>query len=328
MTRTQQILAGLLALQILLTAVVFWPRQTAATAGGALIANLDAATVVRLSIHDDSGNTIELARRGDNWVMANAADFPANGNRIEPVLQKIADAQATRVVANTAVSHKQLQVADDAFLRRVTLETDTGAIFTFYMGSAPGANATHVRRAGEDAVYQVNNLTVWELTTAASSWIDTTYIQLDRSKLTAATLENANGRFTFRKVNDEAWTLEGLVEGESLNQGNLNLILNRFNNLRLVRPLGRTPAPEYGMDAPRATLTLVSDGDESSNLLIGATLADGTVVIKWSASDYYATVSSFVVEEIINYDRAKFVNAPPEEESAPEETPSATEGGG
>lgn len=329
MTRTQQILAGLLAVQILLTAVVFWPRQAAAGTGGPLVANLDAGTVVRLTISDDSGNRIELAKQAGAWVMANAGDFPADGNRIEPVLQKIADAQATRVVANTAVSHTQLQVGDNNFLRRVTLETDTGTTVTFYMGSAPGPNATHVRRAGEDAVYLVNNLTVWELTTTASSWINTTYIQLDRGALTAATLENSNGRFVFRKLSDEAWTLEGLAEGESLNQANLNLVLNRFATLRLVRPLGRVPAPEYGLDAPRATLTLVSGANESSTVLVGAPLADGTVAIKWSGSDYYVAVSSFIAEEAINYGRDNFVTAPPAEESLPaEETPPATEEGG
>lgn len=322
MTRTQKILSGLLVLQLILVAVVFWPRQAAAVTGGPLFAELDPAEVVRLRIEEGSGGLVELARQESGWVLVSGGGYPADSERIEPILAKIAAAQTARLVTNTAASHKLLQVDEGDYVRRVTMELGNGRNLTFYMGTGEGPNATHVRRAGEDATYLVNNLTIWEVTATPSNWLKTEYVALDRAAVTAVTLQNGNGRFVFGRLDADNWTMEGLAEGETFNQGNFNVILNRATSLRLLRPLGNQPQPEYGLDAPRATLTLtVEEGSATSSntLTVGAVMPDGTPVIKWSGSDYYVTISAFTVEEMVNFDRTDFVNSP--EETAEEEAP-------
>ncbi len=323
MTRTQQILSGLLILQIILAAVAFWPREVTAVESGPLFAELADTEIVRLTITDNEGNVADLQRQGDDWVLASGGGYPADAAKIEPILERIAAAQTNRQVTTTAASHRQLQVAEDNFVRRIKLETGSGAAYTFYLGSTASANATHVRRAGDDPTYLVNDLSVWELTPTASNWIDAEYVALDRNGVTAVTLQNANGTFSFNKISDEAWTLNDLAEGESFNQGNFNLILNRGVNMRLTRPLGTELLPEYGLDNPRAVLTLtVEDDDRASTytLEVGAALEDGNPVIKWSGSDYYVTITSFMVEDMINFGRDDFLTPP-----AAEETPETAE---
>ncbi len=330
MTRTQKILSGLIILQFILAAVVFWPREAAAVESGPLFAgwaDLDPAEIMHLTITDNEGNVAGLQRQGDGWVLASGGNYPADAAKIDPILARIMATQTNRQVTTTAGSHKQLQVADDDFVRRVELETGSGETYTFYMGSTAAASATHVRRAGDDPTYLVNDLTVWEITPTASNWIDAEYVALDRNGVTAVSLQNANGTFTFDKIGDEEWTLADLAEGESFNQGNFNLILNRVVSMRLTQPLGTELLPEYGLDSPQATLTVsVEENNASSTytLEIGAALEDGSQVIKWSGSDYYVTITPFMVENMVNFGRGDFVTAPSTDEApATEETPTS-----
>ncbi len=326
MTRTQRILSGLLVLQIVLAAVVFWPRNAAAVESGPLFAGLNASDVVRLTITDNDGNTAELARQGDGWVLASGGNYPADAAKIEPILESVAAAQISRQVTTTAASHKQLQVAEDDFMRRVTLETSSGETDTFYMGSST-ANATYVRRDGDVPTYLVSDLSVWEIVPTAANWIDAAYVTLDRNNVTAVTLQNANGTFTFNKIGDEEWTLADLTEGETFNQGNFNLILNRAVSMRLTTPLGTEPQPEYGMDAPRATLTITTEENNATStytLDVGQPLENGNPVIKWSGSDYYVTITPFLVENMVNFGRDDFLTAPATEEAPVlQETPAS-----
>ena len=52
MTQLQKILSGLLALQVVLAAAVFWPRKAVETAGGPLFADVAAANITAVTIAD------------------------------------------------------------------------------------------------------------------------------------------------------------------------------------------------------------------------------------------------------------------------------------
>ncbi|MGW8251680.1 MAG: DUF4340 domain-containing protein, partial [Anaerolineales bacterium] len=122
MNRTQRILAVILGLQIVLIAVVFWPRGGAVQAGGALLESFDPSQVARISIEDADGNCTSLAKSGQGWVLPEADDYPADSTKIETLLQNLAAVHTDRLVTRTEASHKRLGVAPDDFQRRITLE--------------------------------------------------------------------------------------------------------------------------------------------------------------------------------------------------------------
>jgi len=320
MTKTQRILIGLLIVQIIFAGVVFWPRNAVAVGQEPLFPGLNPDDVVRVSIADNQGGSVELARQGDNWVLASGGDYPANVSAITPILDKIAAVQTNRLVAQTAVSQKQLQVAEDNFMRHVVLETSDGGTYDFYMGSSPSNNSTHVRRADDQATYLVTDLNVYEMSQLASSWIDTAYVQMDQATVTAATLQNANGTFTFHQTGSDDWMMDDLADGEIFDRAQFNLVLNRGFGLRMNNPLGKEALPAYGMDNPQATLTLTGETDNATNtytLQVGAKLDNEDYVVKWSGSDYYVEVSPFTVENLLNFDRTNFLATPTPEAAAP-----------
>ena len=312
MTRLQRILAIILVGQLILTAVVFWPRTTAQAESGPLFPDLETAAIERLTLADNNEGQVTLLRQGDGWVLADSDAFPADGSKIEPVLDKIAALQTGRLVAQNAASHKRLQVAGDDFLRHVEMELADGSVQTLYVGSSSGAGATHVRRDGEDETYLAADLASWELGAAAQSWIDASYVNLNREEVTRLTLENSQGAFQFDKQPDGAWTMVRLAGEETLNMANFNPILNQAAGLRMTAPLGLEEKADYGLAEPVAKLSITSTnsedgGEETAVLRIGVQLPDGNYAAKWSESSYYVSVTAASVQNMIDRTRDELI---------------------
>jgi hypothetical protein len=325
MKRHQQILLGVLVLQLILSVVVLWPREVASVAGEPLFPDVTAEDIVALTITDNTGGQIKLRKEGDTWVLPEADDYPAMQDAITPVLEKLADLSSDTVVARTEASHLQLEVAADAFQRQIDFETAGGEQVTVYLGTAPRYTATHFRVAGRPEIYLTTDLSAWEFATTASTWVDTGYVSIDQATITSATLENANGTFVFVKDGDD-WTLDDLqADEEEANVTNTNALVRNAASLTLQQPLGTTAQPSYGMDNPGAVVTLTTDDGAEHVLTVGSELAEESAyIVKSSDSDYYVRVPSYSVSAMVERTRDDFVQTPATPEAEGPEAPTPT----
>ncbi len=312
MTKLQRILIGILAAQLALAVIVFWPRQAAD--GGKSLLNITAEDVTALTIQDDQGRSVAFARSGDGWVTTSAADYPADAAKITPVINKLVAINTGRLVGETAASHNQLQVADGKFVRKVEVKTAAGAQ-TLYLGSSAGSNTTHVRLAGQDQVYLAGDLATYEIGSDLTSWVNPVYFSVPAANVTGFTLKNANGEFVFEKDTSGAWTLRGLAAGEALDANNVTSLVTQFTALRLTKVLGKTEDAAYGLAQPSATLTIqAKSGDQtkSYSLTIGAKdAADSSYAAKSSESPYYVRVAEYGVKELVERTREQFMQPTP-----------------
>ena len=98
MSRLNQILSVILVVQIALVGLVFfWPQTTAEAGGGPLIPDFSASDVTGLTISDNEDNRLVLAKSGTEWVLPEADDFPADGEKITPILEKIAGIKSSGI---------------------------------------------------------------------------------------------------------------------------------------------------------------------------------------------------------------------------------------
>jgi hypothetical protein len=314
MNRGNQVLAGLLVLQIVLAVVVLWPRQQAIAAGDPLLPELDADQVTGLTVRDGEGGIVRLVKRGDAWVLADAGDYPATVGTVPGVLAKIAALNDGRLVAETQDSHARLEVAGDQYVSKVELELQDGSVHTLYLGSSPSYGAAHVRVEGQDQVYLASDLSDQDVATRLSAWIDTSYFSVPSDQIVAATLENKNGVFEFSKEGQE-WTVADLDEDETASSANLSALISRATSVRMLRPLGKEPSDEYGMQEPSAELVLYARSPEGTEttytLAVGAQDADGSYVLKASESPYYVQVSEFTAQDWVENGREDFLELPP-----------------
>jgi hypothetical protein len=323
MNRLQQILAGILVVQVVLIAVVFWPRSAAPGAGAPVFPNLKAGDIVALTITNADGSTLELRKQDDGWVLPGADDFAANADKVNPIVEKITGLTTSRLVTRTSTSHKRLQVSADDFVRRVDLETSAGEQHTLFVGSSPQYGATHFRVDGQNETYLTGDLTTYETSAEPAVWIDTTYVSIDEASVDKVTLQNANGSFNFSRDEDENWTMAGLASDETLDQAKVDTLVSEAASVNMERPLGKEEKPEYGMDQPSAVVRLET-ADTTVTIRVGAQdPEDKSYVVISSESPYYVRVASYAVQDLVEKTQEGFLELPPT--PTPEEATGSTE---
>jgi hypothetical protein len=311
MNRQNQILTVVLVVQLALAAAIFWPRAVASGAeSGPLLANFKAADVVNLSISDADGNQMELSKKGDGWVLPQAGDFPADGDKITPLLDKIEGIKTNRLVTRTEASQKRLKVADDDFNRLLELTLSDGSSHKLYLGSSAGASATHVRADSESEVFLTGDLTAFDANAQASTWIDALFFSLPATATVSLTLENQNGTFEFEKQG-ETWAMRGLANDEVLKESEVTRLVNLASAVRMTEPIGQEEQATFGLAEPLATATLKT-ADKTYVLKVGAkNEEDNSYVLSSSESPYFVRVAQFTGDAFVTPTRDSFLEPPP-----------------
>jgi hypothetical protein len=329
MKKHNQILSAVLVFQILLGAVILWPRKTVASGSGELLlGEFDAQEVRRISIENGEGERIVLAEDRGEWVLPEASDYPCQSFKVDEFLEKVAAIRSNGPVTQTEASHQRLQVAGDAFERKIELTLNNGNSHTLYIGSSPSFGATHVRLEGQGETYLTSELTARDAMAAAASWIDTGYFSVPQEGLQTVTLRNEHGVLTFEKDDEGNWTLKGLASDEEIQTASVTNIINRATSVTMLEPLGMLELPAYGFDEP-SSVVLMQTGEKLISLHVGAKDAeDGSYIVRSSESNYFVKVSEFGVKDLVEKKREDFVqelitptSQPIEETTLPTTTP-------
>jgi hypothetical protein len=317
MHRRNQILIGVLVLQLALVAIVFWPRQvTTASTGQALFPGITADQIRSLRLTDSEGESIHLARSDGGWVLPEAGDYPAISENVTVLLDKIVNLTAEQLITQTTASHTRLKVAENDFNNRVEFELSDGSRHTLYVGSSASYGTAYVRADDQEQVYLVSDFSGSDASSRATAWVESTYFSVAQDEVVALTLENANGTLEFLKDQDGEWTMKGLGADETLDQNAVTSLVSSASSVSMQKPLGKEEQEDYSLQDPAAVLTLKTqseaEGEMSYVLLVGAQdAADESYVLISSISPYYVQVSSYVASNWIEKGREDFLAVPP-----------------
>jgi hypothetical protein len=326
MKKLTLVLIALLVFQVALSVLVLWPRSTAsgAAASAPLFPKLSAGDIVALTVYDKPDTSLALKKTGDKWVLPNADDYPANSTRVDTLLGKIVALKTNSLVSQNETNQSRLKVAANDYMQRIDFQTSDGANHTLYVGTSAGARATHVRAGDQNTVYLADDLTSADAGAQPGQWVDPVYLNVPVADVAGFTVKNANGSFKFSKGQGDTWLLDGLTGRETLNKDSVTGLLGLVTSLSMSKPLGKTEKPEYGLAQPGAEVTLTTRKDNQEKtytLKVGNAKdpSDNTYVVKSSESPYYVRVAEFSVKDLIERQRAGFLQTPP--------TPAAPDGG-
>ena len=164
------LLAGIALAQIVIIALVLSlenddPRQVPSWL------NLQDREVTRFSISD--GDAEVTMTETDGLWSAIAADqqVPADGDKVAQLLDKLAGLSAPWPVATSAASAERFEVTDDLFQRRLALYTGDEEVALIFLGTSPGFERVHARRADSDEIFSVA-LSNYELPATIDGWLD------------------------------------------------------------------------------------------------------------------------------------------------------------
>jgi len=313
--RNNVILAILLLVQFGLVVWVFRPAVSENAVTAPLVTKLDAGQVTGIVVQDSTGQ-VQLAKHDGNWVAPGAGDYPVPEAAVTKLISDVLAIDTGRLVASTPASHVRLNVAADNYVRRVELQMADGKRHVLFAGSSPNVNATHVRVDGQDAVYLTTGALSTDARTDLAGWIDTAYVRINAGEIANLVLSNHAGVFDFAKDSDGVWTLDGLAGGETVNQEAVNGLANRLAAIDLLRPLGKTESPTYGLAQPSAVMTATVQAASGAAQILTVAIGvvnpdDASYTTKASTSDYFATIAGFQVQDFVGKTRADFVVPPP-----------------
>ena len=113
--RVTRILTILLAVQLALVAIAWWPRDPSASRARLVFDHpRDAIDEISIAVRPPNGeeeDPVVLARTDDGWVVRSAADYPATAARVEALLDAVLALRAGAPIATRPSSHEALSVA-------------------------------------------------------------------------------------------------------------------------------------------------------------------------------------------------------------------------
>lgn len=303
MNRPSNILALVLAIQLLLVAAVFWPRTDAAegTARTALL-SLDASSIDRIAV-SDADSSVLVVRGGDGWQMPEYHDLPVDRQKMNRLLEGLPTLARGWPVASSSGASERFEVAADNFQRRLEYFSGEENTDSLYLGTSPGFRKVHTRIGDSEPVYAVE-FNTFDLPTTPAEWLDKTLLQLKDVALVSGV------DYSIRREG-ESWTGDN---AQVPAQSEVDKLVNGLSSLRVTEAADiATAAMLEEMDAP-PTLTVYTGGESHEFRLYEF---EDARYVRWSDIPLYFSLSQF------DYDRLNDVNAAslypaPETETATE----------
>jgi hypothetical protein len=258
--RTQRLLAGVLALQIVLL-VLFNNPFTSHGAGAErpLIPALESITPEKLEIDGEQGASVTLERSEGKWTLAQPAGYPAAAGKVEKLIQDLEHLTAHRQVVSGSRYHAALKVAADDYERRVRIwEKPAKAPTTeVFVGTSPGYQVSHVRVAGSDRVYEASGLNAYDLPADATSWIERNLVSISADEADSVVVANHQGGFTLVKRGG-TWVIEAPAARSqaALDQGQASGLVRALCGMTLSQPVGAVDESAQGLASPEATVVV------------------------------------------------------------------------
>lgn len=255
-TRLNVLLAVVLVAQVLLIAALRLPAPgRSGDEPRPLFPELAEATIERIEVIDRDGETLVLGRDGDSWGLPEADGYPVDSNKVDELIGQLADLEVRAPIVTSADYHEALGVSEAEMERRVQLfAADDELLADLVVGSSPQYRIHHVRRGGEDAVYEVRGLAPYEMRAEATAWADRRFFDVALDDVRRVLLDNEKGRIELVR-DGEGWRLgpsHGERTGEAIGSDQGDELVRALASLWVAEPVGRLDESAQGLDAPVA----------------------------------------------------------------------------
>lgn len=310
------LLAGIALAQMLIIALVLLSgdddqRQVASWL------DLQDRDVTRIAISDGDAE-VTISETNGLWS-AFAADqqVPADSDKVAQLLDKLAGLSAPWPVATSAASAERFAVTDDSFQRRVGLYAGDEEVALIFLGTSPGFERVHARRADSDEIFSIA-LSNYELPANIDGWLDKGLLGMPEALQRVALKVMADADVTELTLadaqlqrSDEGW----LINGEVADQAAAQTYVNRFKTLQV---LGLAEAAQE-TPAVLAQLTLAGANDEVV-LEISTTGENGDYLVQDTARAGTYRLAAYIAEQLLMTDTDFSVDDEPADVEVGEES--------
>jgi hypothetical protein len=330
MKKTILVLAGLLVAQALAAMGLneTGPDLSARTSTTPLLA-VDRSKIDHITIEGPDQGKVEIAKVDGSWKLPQENDFPADGQRVTQMLDRMEKLKLGLPVATSSDAEDRFKVSDKTFERRIAFAGDNKNLATIYLGSSPSMREVNARRAGTKGIYAVN-LATYDVPVKAESWEDTSLLEFPEKDIQSIAVDNltltreaspapaAKGAGTGAAPaaagagagagaatggtakSQPAWQASALGAGESLDSDAADRLATQVANLHFGSVLGKQDEPDYGLAQPALQLTVTRKDGKTVDYTLGK-MADGKAyALKVSTQDEYFRVPTYSAQNLLN----------------------------
>lgn len=295
--------------------------------------NLKAAEVNELLFEDGQGQKLAFKKEADRWLLPDSGAFPADAERVQGLIDRLAGLQRGWPEATTAEAATRFKVAPDKFERKLSLRANGKDLAVVYFGTSPGLRKVYLR-ADKDADIQAMPLTPNELELQVDNWIDAGVLRLKPEQVTRVDLPNLH----LARTQDGLQPAD-LKPEEELIKERRDALVKRLTGLSISAILGKESKPEYGLDTPVLRYTVELEGGGKIDYLVGQppkpekpegqaapedaqppAPADNSYVVKASNQEQLLRVDGWQIEELKNAARASLVRTKAQQPASPQQS--------
>jgi uncharacterized protein DUF4340 len=247
------------------------------------LVRIDTNILDRITIDASAKTKIVLARKDDNWTIANRKNAPANSGEVRRMIDTLQNEKVTRFVEDVAsnlpkygLDKPQLQLTLSSFASENRAETKAGEqpFATIAFGKAEGENV-YARLTDEPFVVAVRRGLLDQIFTDPVQWQDLAIYKFKPEQIHRLSVLTKSELALARDAKSEwAW-----VKGDGqINQANLQSLLTTLSNLHAVRWAAAAPVTQHGVEKPQVAISFTTSPNDkdSHKLLIGNKADDGT----------------------------------------------------
>jgi hypothetical protein len=233
MKRYLQVMAVLIALQLIVSVMVMWPNSDGQRADARLI-DIDPAQIATIELSDGQNNQLSLKKNGSEWrIQQGDMSALANAAQVDNLLQALMTSPAGWPVSTSEDALSRFAVADTDYQWKITLATlDNARNEILYFGNSAGVAKRHARRSGDFTVYALN-YALADKFIKVRDWVKRDILAIaneDIVKIDAGdyVLQRDPGQ-----GGESGWLLADQRSDEIIDQELVAMFLGRLNSLRI-----------------------------------------------------------------------------------------------
>jgi hypothetical protein len=245
------------------------------------LVRIDTNILDRITIDAPGKGKIVLARKNENWTIASRNNAPANSGEVRRLIDTLQNEQVTKFVEDVAsnlpkygLDKPQLKLTFSSFASENTAETKAGEqpFTTITFGKIDGDNV-YARLADEPFIVAIRRGLIDQMFTDPVQWQELSIFKFKPEQIHRLNVATTNESTLARGANGEWAWVKG---GGTINQANLQSLLNTLSGLHAVRWVGPT-RPQHGFEKPQFTITFTTSPDDknSHKLSVGSAAGDG-----------------------------------------------------
>lgn len=244
-----------------------------------------------------------LVKQGDKWMIEEPVSALANQQNVESLIKNLNKLSATEEIATGKDSYAKFDLIEGKALHSTFFEGDK-VVREIWAGKS-GGRGQMARVNGSDSVFSIDGYSSFLYNRNAKGWRDLSILEVDTEEVSAITIKNENGEFSFEKEGEgeeASWDGKfsapkavGSKKIEDFDAKKVTELLNAYKKLNASGFGDGKTLVETGLEQPVAVLSM-QQGDKTIEVSFGNTAEGTSRYAKVAGNDQIYTVSSWAAD--------------------------------